>query len=128
MVTGLAVIDSRILSTLTVLYIILRATVTIAEIQCYYPEGFTIVPVYIPCNPSALGTPQCALARCRSDPNAYCISNGLCYDNGVLSRESCTDEISGSHDYAQICTKKCQNASIGIFQLQRARNIPTRLG
>lgn len=105
MVTGLAVIDSRILSTITVLYIILYATVTLAEIQCYYPDGFTIAPVHIPCDSSALGTPKWALACCRSDPNAYYISNSLCYNNRVLSRESCTDETWGSHDYAQICTK-----------------------
>lgn len=112
----LAFLESRLLITsLTILCIILRATVTLAEISCYYPDGYTIAPLHIPCNSSAVGTPKSATACCRDYPNAYCVSNGLCYDEGVLSRGSCTDKTWKSPSCAQECTRERRNASVGIF-------------
>lgn len=100
---------------LTVTLSLLCTSDVSAEIPCYYPDGFTIAPLHIPCNSSALGTPQSATACCRNYTNNYCLSNGLCYYDGVLSRGSCTDKTWKSPSCAQDCTTERKNASIGIF-------------
>ena len=89
---------------LIAIFLLLCTTGISAEIPCYYPDGSTIAPLHIPCNTSALGTPQSASACCRNYSNAYCVSNGLCYEDGVLSRGSCTDKSWKSPSCAQDCT------------------------
>lgn len=65
--------------------------------QCWYPDGETLAISDIPCNTESSDSACCG-------PNSFCMSNGLCFGNGVLSRGSCTDKSWNSTECAQFCT------------------------
>lgn len=70
--------------------------IAIARAQtCYYPDGKSIA-MDIPCNPDAPQTSCCA-------SDQFCLSDGLCYGGGMVTRGSCTDQNWGPA-CAQVCT------------------------
>lgn len=113
-------------TSLAIVLFLLYTPSILAEIPCYYPDGFTIAPLHTPCNTSASDTPQSASSCCRNYANAYCVSNGLCYDEGVLSRGSCTDKTWKSPSCPQVCTTGlvifCQFLTQATNYLQEHKN------
>ena len=75
---------------------------TAAEMTCYYPDT-TVATGHIPCNATASNTSSDASACCNDSKNGYCLANGLCWDDGILSRGSCTDKNWAAPSCAQWC-------------------------
>lgn len=69
---------------------------TTAQRNCWFPDGNTET-IDVPCNTNADESACCG-------PTAFCLSNGLCLDSGVVSRGSCTDRTWNSSACAQQCT------------------------
>ncbi|KAF8861957.1 hypothetical protein BDZ45DRAFT_799601 [Acephala macrosclerotiorum] len=72
----------------TVVFALLRlsssiTTVSAAVRSCYYPDGTTLSQD-TPCNTTTTGHSACCTAPC--------MSSGLCFDNGLLSRGSYADQ------------------------------------
>ena len=78
------------------------STVIVAELTCYYPDT-TVATGHIPCNATASDTPTDASACCFGYGNDYCLANGLCWFDGILSRGSCTDKDWASPSCSQWC-------------------------
>ena len=75
--------------------IALLVSMTMAQ-QCYFPDGSPSKDV--PCNGSATHSACCT-------STAYCLSNGLCLNDVIPSRGSCTDKTWASGSCAQYCQK-----------------------
>ena len=88
---------------------------TAAELTCYYPDA-TVATGHIPCNATASDTPNDASACCAGYGNSYCLANGLCWFDGILSRGSCTDKNWASSSCPQWCQEGIQgpNTVFGI--------------
>jgi hypothetical protein len=69
-------------------------TVDAAIRSCYYPDG-TLSPDP-PCNTTTTGHSACC--------TALCMSSGLCFDNGLMSRGGCTDPTWKDSACPQYCT------------------------
>ncbi|KAI5922646.1 hypothetical protein F4810DRAFT_711240 [Camillea tinctor] len=87
-----------------------RLTVRADGVVCYAPYGVTIASndTYVPCN--KLGITQagvyssCCALDGDPDQRDLCATTGLCLNNGVIRRESCTDPTWNSATCVNICT------------------------
>lgn len=80
----------------------IQLALTGAELTCYYPDT-TEATGHIPCNATASNTSEDASACCFGYGNDYCLANGLCWFDGILSRGSCTDKNWAAPSCAQWC-------------------------
>ena len=80
----------------------IQLALTGAELTCYYPDT-TEATGHIPCNATASNTSEDASACCFGYSNDYCLANGLCWFDGILSRGSCTDKNWAAPSCAQWC-------------------------
>ncbi len=70
--------------------------------SCYYPDGSLAPTSDKACNTTTSGHSGCCTAPC--------MSSGLCFDNGLVSRGSCTD--STWKDPA--CPQYCQDCKFSF--------------
>ncbi|KAK3115569.1 hypothetical protein LTR53_004929 [Teratosphaeriaceae sp. CCFEE 6253] len=83
--------------------------IAIAHSQtCYLPDGNTIASNDTPCG----GSNATAAACCPAD--SFCLDNGLCYGEGLVSRASCTDATWDSPACAGYCRTESPSSAIGI--------------
>ncbi|KAG4433142.1 hypothetical protein IFR05_011384 [Cadophora sp. M221] len=66
-----------------------------ASSSCYYPSG--ILAPDVPCDTSTTGHSACC------GKGASCLSSGLCFNEGVISRGSCTDSDFVDGKCAEYC-------------------------
>jgi hypothetical protein len=71
------------------------ATLATSTANCYYPSGK--VSGSVPCNSTTTGYSSC----CAS--GHLCMSSGLCFTRGLISRGSCTDPTWKDPACAQYC-------------------------
>lgn len=71
------------------------ATLATSTATCYYPDGK--VSGSVPCNSTTTGYSSC----CAS--GHLCMSSGLCFTRGLISRGSCTDPTWKDPACAQYC-------------------------
>ncbi|MCJ1404017.1 hypothetical protein MMC11_007241 [Xylographa trunciseda] len=83
------------------------AIITIARAQlCWYPDGKTQAPD----SPCQVGTTSSCCGQQADGSPAYCLSNGLCLSDMVVSRGSCTDQTWQSSACSQHCQQTVPNA------------------
>lgn len=70
----------------------------------------------MPQPPTPLPTPQPTVF---GYGHAYCLANGLCWFDGILSRGSCTDKNWAAPSCAQWCQEEQRNTSMNIFPCHR---------
>ena len=66
--------------------------------SCYYPSGNLAPSNDVPCNTNTDGHSACC------SEGVACLSSGLCFDNGLVSRGSCTDSDYADEACASACT------------------------
>lgn len=66
--------------------------------SCYYPSGALAPSNDVPCNTDTDGHSACC------SEGVACLSSGLCFDNGIISRGSCTDQDYADEACASACT------------------------
>ncbi|PVH72502.1 hypothetical protein DL98DRAFT_660028 [Cadophora sp. DSE1049] len=66
--------------------------------SCYYPSGVLAPSNDVPCNTNTDGHSACC------SEGVACLSSGLCFDNGLISRGSCTDQDYADEACASACT------------------------
>ncbi|KAK3723621.1 hypothetical protein LTR37_001502 [Vermiconidia calcicola] len=93
------------ISPLYILCALAIPAITAAQ-RCYYPDGETIA-VDKPCDTSA------AFSACCNE-GAFCLENGLCYGDGVISRGSCTDQSWSDAACASHCTEVSTDVGIAL--------------
>ena len=79
-------------------FVLLNNVVLAQNQACYYPDKLTVSDD-TPCDGNAEVS-----ACCPSD--SYCMSNGLCFKSGIVSRGSCTDQDWSSGE----CTSYCRTS------------------
>ena len=77
---------------------------------CYYPDGKSIA-TDIPCDPNAPASSCCG-------KDSFCLTDGLCYGGGIVTRGSCTDKTWNSAACAAYCTD-------GMVARQRTHELST---
>lgn len=86
----------QLFSSYTIGYLLLLLAGRSVSQSCWYPDHQTQAQADVPCDPNADVSACCG-------PNAFCLSNGLCYIDGTVSRGSCTDKNWGP-ECANVCT------------------------
>lgn len=76
-----AMFSSSLPFLITALSLVGRAT----SQSCWFPDGVTQAQSDVACDSNAETSACCG-------PNSFCLSNGLCYIDGAVSRGSCTDK------------------------------------
>ncbi|MCJ1318708.1 hypothetical protein MMC15_004038 [Xylographa vitiligo] len=74
---------------------------------CWYPDGKTQAAD----TPCQVGTAASCCGQQADGSPAYCLSNGLCLSDMVVSRGSCTDQTWQSSACSQHCQQNTPNAS-----------------
>ncbi|KAM3424555.1 hypothetical protein BST61_g6551 [Cercospora zeina] len=87
---------------LAVLFILIAGSV--AQ-NCYFPDGS--LSNHKSCSADGTPSPCCA-------SNAFCLDNGLCFVEGVVTRGSCTDQAWQSGACPGYCKEEDRNGSIAI--------------
>ncbi|KAH7403839.1 hypothetical protein BKA64DRAFT_744362 [Cadophora sp. MPI-SDFR-AT-0126] len=84
--------------------------------SCYYPSGNLAPSNDVPCNTDTDGHSACC------SEGVACLSSGLCFDNGLVSRGSCTDREYADEACASSCTDFTPSAGAPIILISPAAN------
>ncbi|KAH7308355.1 hypothetical protein BKA65DRAFT_559835 [Rhexocercosporidium sp. MPI-PUGE-AT-0058] len=83
-------------STTAITTALINISLATSSSSCYYPSG-ALAPD-VPCDTSTTGHSACC------GKGVECLSSGLCFDEGVISRGSCTDLDFADGACAEYCT------------------------
>ncbi|MCJ1383250.1 hypothetical protein MMC17_006888 [Xylographa soralifera] len=98
----MAMVLARSLSMGTLQSILAFITIVRAQL-CWYPDGKTQAPD----SPCQVGAASSCCGQQADGSPAYCLSNGLCLSDMVVSRSSCTDQTWQS----SACSQHCQQST-----------------
>nr|POE72356.1 hypothetical protein CFP56_12229 [Quercus suber] len=76
------------------------------DLTCYYPDGITVSTDEV-CNSTATASSCCP-------SSSFCLDNGLCFGEGVVSRGSCSDPTWASDTCAGYCKNEEKSSAVPI--------------
>ena len=87
--------------------------ISLCTSQCYHPDG-SVAFTDVPCS-------KCSRSIACYSPQAYCLTNNLCWTDMTLSRGACTDQTWKASVYPSAYQNgRSQDVRLGITTLQES--------